>query len=65
YQHALKEKLPSKNIKYPVDGGYIIYQWTDRNKLEIIIEQKNESVRYFVKSKNNSAEVVIESDTQY
>ncbi|GKJ19040.1 hypothetical protein NUBL7079_53750 [Klebsiella pneumoniae] len=57
--------MPSKNIKYPVDGGYIIYQWTDRNKLEIIIEQKNESVRYFVKSKNNSAEVVIESDTQY
>ncbi|WP_042284662.1 hypothetical protein [Citrobacter sedlakii] len=65
YQHALKEKLPSKNIKYPVDGGYIIYQWTDRNTLEIIIEQKNESIRYFVKSKNNSAEVVIESDTQY
>ena len=51
YQHALKEKLPSKNIKYPVDGGYTIYQWTDRNTLEIIIEQENESVRYSIKYK--------------
>lgn len=65
YQHALKENLPSKNIKYPVNGGCIIYQWTDRNMLEIIIEQENETVRYSVKSKKNSVDLVIESDTQY
>lgn len=65
YQKVLKENLPSENIKYPVNGGYVNYQWTNHNVLEIMIEQENESVRYSVKSKNNTVYVVIESNAQY
>ena len=65
HKSALKKNLPGGNIKYPFNGGYINYQWTGRNALEIVIEQENESVRYFLKSKNNTVDVVIEADTQY
>lgn len=65
YKNILKESLPSENIKYPVNGGCVNYKWTNHNSLEIMIEQENESVSYSVKSKNNTVDVVIESDTQY
>ncbi|EEX1006303.1 hypothetical protein D3981_004284 [Escherichia coli] len=65
YQNDLKEQLPSENVKYSVGGGVITYQWFDRNMLEIIIKQENESIRYAIKSEGNSTSVVIESDTQY
>ncbi|WP_054180878.1 hypothetical protein [Trabulsiella odontotermitis] len=65
YKKALKKNLPGENLKYPFNGGYINYQWVNRNMLEIMIEQENESVRYSIKSKNNTVDVEIESDTQY
>ncbi|WP_312344770.1 hypothetical protein [Leclercia sp.] len=65
YLNALKENLPSDNIKYPFNGGRVNYQWNNRNELKIIIEQESELVRYSIKSENNIVEVVIESDTQY